>query len=67
MHIYLKHPVHGAKVATLEVEAVQDEKNGWVRYNLDTPLLIEEAAPVNCLEVKRQRMQAPKKVLEQGV
>jgi len=66
MHIYLKHPVHGAKVATLEVEAVQDEKNGWVRYNLDTPLLIEEAAPVNCLEVKRQRIQAPKKVLEQG-
>jgi hypothetical protein len=66
MHIYLKHPVHGAKVATLEVEAVQDEKNGWVRYNLDTPLLIEEAAPVNCLEVKRQRTQTPKKVFEQG-
>lgn len=66
MHIYLKHPVHGAKVATLEAEAIQDEKIGWVRYNLDTPLLIEEAAPVNCLEVKRQRNQAPKKVFEQG-
>jgi hypothetical protein len=66
MHIYLKHPVHGAKVATLEVEAVQDEKNGWTRYNLDTPLLIEEAAPVNCLEVKRQRTQTPKKVFDQG-
>ena len=66
MHIYLKHPVHGAKVATLEVEAVQDEKNGWTRYNLDTPLLIEEAAPVNCLEVKRQRTQTPKKVFETG-
>jgi len=50
----------------MEVEAVQDEKNGWVRYNLSTPLLIEEAAPVNCLEVKRQRNQTPKKVFEQG-
>ena len=66
MHIYLKHSVHGAKVATLEAEAVQDEKNGWVRYNLDTPLLIKEAAPVNCLEVKRQRNQSPIKVFEQG-
>jgi hypothetical protein len=66
MHIYLKHPVHGAKVATLEAEAEQDEKNGWTRYNLDTPLSIEEAAPVNCLEVKRQRSQTPKKVFDQG-
>ena len=33
--IYLKHPIHGAKVATMELEAVYDEQNGWVRYNLD--------------------------------
>lgn len=66
MHIYLKHEVHGAKVATLEAEAEHDEKNGWVRYNLDTLSPSIEAAPVNCLEVKRQRIQMPKKVFEQG-
>jgi hypothetical protein len=64
--IYLSHPVHGAKVATMDLEAEADEKNGWVRYNLDTPILIREAAPVNSLEVKRQRIQMPKKVFEQG-
>jgi hypothetical protein len=34
----------------LEVEA--DEKNGWVRYNPDTPSAPEEAA--NTLVVKRK-------------
>ena len=53
MVIYLKHPIHGAKVATMHLEAEADEKNGWVRYTLDTP--IELAAPVNVLEVKRRR------------
>ena len=31
--IYLKHPVHGQKVATMELEARHDESRGWVRYN----------------------------------
>jgi hypothetical protein len=53
--IYLTHPVHGAKMATMEEEAVYDEQNGWTRYNPDTPLAsVEEAAPVNALEVKRR-------------
>ena len=52
MIIYLKHPVHGCKIASIEMEATADEKNGWVRYNPDTP---EWAAPVNALEVKRAR------------
>ena len=34
--IYLTHPVHGAKVATMDIEAEVDEKNGWIRYNSDT-------------------------------
>ena len=47
----------------MELEAVEDEKNGWVRYTLDTPV---EAAPVvNELEVKRRRSRAPE-VVEQG-
>ena len=31
--IYLTHPVHGAKVACLEMEAEYDVQNGWSRYN----------------------------------
>jgi hypothetical protein len=54
MVIYLKHPVHGRKVATMDLEADADEKNGWVRYPEDTPNF-ELAAPVNVLEVKRRR------------
>jgi hypothetical protein len=52
MVIYLTHPIHGAKVATMELEAVADEKKGWTRYNLDTPSEPEEAT--NTLIVKRK-------------
>jgi len=55
MIIYLEHPEHGAKVATMDLEAEMDERNGWTRYNPDTPSEPEEAAPVNVLEVKRRR------------
>lgn len=58
MNITMIHPVHGAKVATMELEAVADENNGWTRYNSDTPV---QAAPVNTLEIKRRR---PKPVEE---
>jgi hypothetical protein len=30
--IYLRHPVHGEKVAIAEEEAIADEENGWVRF-----------------------------------
>lgn len=59
--IYLKHPIHGTKVATMDAEAEYDEANGWERYELDTQPKVEEvvqeviAAPVNTLEVKRRR------------
>lgn len=33
MHIYLKHPTHGQKVAIAEEEAVADEENGWERFD----------------------------------
>lgn len=59
--IYLFHPQHGAKVATMELEAVADEKNGWTRYNPETPSDSEEAAPVNALGTKRKYT---RKVLE---
>lgn len=64
--IYMTHPVHGAKVATMELEAVADEQNGWTRYTLDTPIA-EEAAPVaNELEVKRRRSRPSLEAAKQG-
>jgi hypothetical protein len=50
--IYLKHPDHGEKIATLELEAEYDEKNGWARYTPgDEPAL----EPVNELRPRRRR------------
>lgn len=31
--IYLQHPVHGTKVATMEAEAAYDEGRGWKRFD----------------------------------
>ena len=53
MVIYLRHPVHGTKVACAEAEAVYDEKNGWVRFDVD-----EEPVTVN--EMKRPRGRPPR-------
>ena len=61
--IYLKHSVHGHKVACSDIEADYDETHGWERYNLFEPsvevnvkeTVEEEAAPVNTLEVKTRR------------
>jgi hypothetical protein len=33
--IYLMHPKHGVKVATMEAEAQYDEMNGWRRFELE--------------------------------
>jgi hypothetical protein len=67
--IYLQHPVHGFKIANMEMEAESDEQNGWERYNPDTPSAPEVvapeveapevAAPTNELEVKRRRGRPP--------
>ena len=53
MIIYLMHPVHGRKVATMELEAEYDETNGWTRYNPDTPALVSEP-DTNALNIKRK-------------
>lgn len=52
MNVTLVHPIHGAKVATMEAEVEADEKNGWTRYNPDTPSAPEETA--NTLVTKRK-------------
>jgi len=41
--IYLEHPRHGVKVAFMDLEAEQDEENGWLR------MAEANAAPVNML------------------
>ena len=61
--IYMSHPVHGAKIASMELEAVADEQNGWTRYTLDTPINVEEAAPQ---EVKRRRGRPVVEAVELG-
>ncbi len=37
MVIYMRHPVHGNKVAIAEAEAEADEKNGWERFEPGDP------------------------------
>jgi len=55
MVIYMRHLQHGTKVAISHLEATADEKNGWTRYTLDTPVVKEAAPVINELEVKRRR------------
>jgi hypothetical protein len=63
--IYLSHPDHGSKIATMEQEAEFDEQNGWTRYTIDTPtetveVVEEQLEPVveevvNTLKPKTRR------------
>ena len=45
MVIYLRHPVHGNKVAIAEAEAAYDETNGWERYDVEPESVNELAKP----------------------
>ena len=66
MQIYLKHQKHGIKIASIELEAIADEKNGWVRYTPDTPAIDSsaDAVPMNALGIKRGR---PRKEIAEEV
>lgn len=61
--IYMVHPVHGAKVAISEHEAIYDEMHGWDRYDPATPV----AADDDAVEVEEEdetpvnEMAAPKR------
>lgn len=56
--IYMIHPVHGAKVAISEHEAIYDESNGWMRYDPTTPA---PAAVEDKPEEAVNEMAAPKR------
>ena len=64
--IYLFHPKHGVKIATMEMEAQYDESNGWTRFDpedmvKDEPVILEpepliaDEEPANLLTEPRRR------------
>lgn len=55
--IYMKHPVHGEKVAVLEQEAEYDEREGWTRYTpgVEDDPDDEPTQPVNALGRRRRK------------
>lgn len=58
--IYMKHPRHGVKIATLELEAKFDEQNGWTRYTPgQDPDGAVDSAPVNELVRRGRRRKEP--------
>ena len=62
MNVVLVHPVHGAKVATNELEMQADVKNGWSEYNPSTPV---EVASEPVAEAPKRKY--TRKVTEQPV
>jgi hypothetical protein len=56
MVIYMEHPVHGRKVATLELEAAFDESNGWTRVpEVALPAPAPEPPASNALATRSRR------------
>ena len=53
--IYLSHPKHGVKIATMEMEAQYDEMHGWTRFDPDAPLLPDDTVEANVLAEPRRR------------
>ena len=54
--IYLMHPIHGAKVAIAETEAVYDETLGWIRFD---PELTREVAAATLPRTRTRRALDP--------
>ena len=53
--IYLSHPKHGVKIATMEMEAQYDEMHGWTRFDPDEQQLPDAPAEANVLAEPRRR------------
>ena len=56
--IYLSHPKHGVKIASMEMEAQHDEMHGWTRFDPDEPdmdLLPDPLVEANVLAEPRRR------------
>jgi hypothetical protein len=63
--IYLRHPVHGTKVACSDFEANQDMRDGWVEFTPGVPSVEEPddlpQDPVNSLVSEPRRRGRPRK------
>lgn len=61
--IYLKHPIHGAKVASSDWEAAYDKQHGWIEFDPEAPTeTVEDGVePVNLLAVEPRRRGRPRK------
>ncbi len=59
--IYLAHPKHGVKIATMEMEAQYDEANGWVRFDPDEPVSDSANDPLPEPLVEANVMAAPRR------
>lgn len=61
--IYLKHPIHGNKIAICDEEAVADEENGWERYSLAS--LVSRSKEIERVEISGDEIdQADKEELK---
>lgn len=67
--IFLIHPIHGTKIASLDAEVEHDEKFGWKRYNPDELSEPEGEGQVNTLTIKRKytRRVEPEAVTSEGI
>ena len=52
MQTYLRHPVHGTKIASIDMEVEYDKEHGWEEY--DPEAFIEPEVSANVLEAKRR-------------
>lgn len=64
--IYLKHPRHGSKIATMELEAVYDERSGWERYTPGHEIAPVEVASLNELRKRGRPRKEPEHVDDGG-
>jgi len=55
MPIYLRHPTHGTKVASIDMEAQYDEQNGWERFDPTAEEDAVEAPADNAIVKTRKR------------
>jgi len=62
--IYLTHPVHGTKIASLDAEVEHDEKFGWKQYNPDASPESEDEVAVNTLSLKRKYIRKAEQIGE---
>ena len=50
--IYLRHPIHGAKVACSDMEAEHDFAHGWEEFDPTVPQAQPEPEPVEAVAVE---------------